>query len=332
MAPRAFSNLQLVNGSTGDPVLYIDYPGSQNALLFDAGENDNLTKAQLADLEAVFVTHHHVDHFIGLDRIIRANLDSDKTLHIYGPTKTISRVYDRVKSYDYPFFPFMKLELAVHELDGSTERIGRFGCATKFAPPVIEEKPWSGVVCYRNDHMTVEAVPVVHTVPCLAFALVERGGFHLDRTKLQSGLLKGGDWVAEVLKRIEANSNRNDKLTIQGGEFRLQALIDDYFTESTGARITYITDTFLTDELRPTLVKLAKGATRLFCDSFYAKAQAKDAAKHKHMMAYQAAELAKAAKVEELTIMHFSTRYAGKYDTLLAEASAIFPRTTSDVK
>src|SRR5215470_12374185 len=35
---RAISEAFLVNGSTGDPVLYVDYPGRNNALLFDAGE------------------------------------------------------------------------------------------------------------------------------------------------------------------------------------------------------------------------------------------------------------------------------------------------------
>jgi ribonuclease Z len=326
MASRAVTSVQLVNGSTGDPVLYIDYPGSDDALLFDGGENDGLSRDQLGDLEAVFVTHHHIDHFIGIDRIIRANLDSDKTLHIFGPVNTISRVYDRVKSYEYPFFPFMKLEIAVHEWTGTTERVGRFGCATKFSPPVITESSVTGSVCFRNAHLSVEALPVVHTVPCLAYALVERGGLHPDSEKLKTGLLRGGNWVAEVLRRVQAGADPNETLAIQGGSFRLQSLVDDYFTKTPGARIAYITDTYLTDELRPQLVKLAKGASQLFCDSFYAKPQAKYAAKHKHMMAYQAAEIAKAAKVQELTLIHFSQRYAGQYEQLLQEASAIFPR------
>jgi len=37
MPARAFSEVRLVNGSTGDPALFIDYPGTGDALLFDAG-------------------------------------------------------------------------------------------------------------------------------------------------------------------------------------------------------------------------------------------------------------------------------------------------------
>ena len=40
---RAFSELRLVNGSAGDPVLYIDYPGGDNAILFDGGDNCSLS-------------------------------------------------------------------------------------------------------------------------------------------------------------------------------------------------------------------------------------------------------------------------------------------------
>src|SRR4051812_46123058 len=107
-AARTFSEIRLVNGSTGDPALYIDYPGKDNALLFDSGENGNLDPPRLADLEAVFITHHHIDHFVGFDRIVRANLDQDKTLHVFGPEETIPRVYQRITSYAHPFFPFQK--------------------------------------------------------------------------------------------------------------------------------------------------------------------------------------------------------------------------------
>ena len=61
----------LVNGSTGDPALLVDYPGRDDAILFDAGENCSLDSKILGDLRAVFLSHHHVDHFIGFDRIVR---------------------------------------------------------------------------------------------------------------------------------------------------------------------------------------------------------------------------------------------------------------------
>ena len=328
---RGFSNVTLVNGSTGDPVLYLDYPGADNALLFDGGENCALGTAQLGDLEAVFITHHHVDHFIGLDRIIRANMDRDKVLHVFGPAGTIRKVYDRITAYDYPYFPFQKIVVKVTELLGGATRTGVLECTKKFPEPEVTELPWGGPVCYENADLQIEAAPADHTVPCLAFALVEKTGYHPDREKLAAGGLRPGGWVQEVLRQLRSGADPATRLEIDGGSFNLGTLAANYFTKSQGARVAYVTDTLWSDASRPNLVKLAKGAWRLYCDSFYASSEAKQAAKYKHMTAPHAGELAKLAKVEQLILIHFATRYAGKYHRLIEEAAAVFPRVAAEI-
>ena len=49
------------------------------------------------------------------------------------------------------------------------------------------------------------------------------------------------------------------------------------------------------------------------------------------MQAPQAGELLKTAKVEQLVLIHFSSRYAGKYETLIEEAGTVFPRVTAEL-
>jgi ribonuclease Z len=331
MAARAFSTVQLVNGSTGDPVLYLDYPGNDNAILFDGGENCGLSMAQLGDLEAAFITHHHVDHFVGLDRIIRANMDKDKVLHLFGPVNTIRKVYDRITAYEYPYFPFQKIVVKVTELLPGVSRTAVLECTKKFPEPVVVEAKWAGPVCYENADLRVEAVHAEHTVPCLSFALAEKTGYHPDPEKIAAGLLKPGAWVPEALKLLRAGADPQSRLEINGGSFALETLAEKYFAKSAGARVAYVTDTFWSDAVRPDLVKLAKGAWRLYCDSFYAKAEAKRAAQYKHLIAPQSGELAKLAKVEQLVLIHFATRYAGKYEQLIDEAAAVFPKVTAEI-
>ena len=91
-------------------------------------------------------------------------------------------------------------------------------------------------------------------------------------------------------------------------------------SESTGARIAYVTDTAWSDAARPGLLRLARGATRLYCDAFYADAQRENAERHRHMTATQAAEFAREAGVDELVIIHFASRYEGRYEMLVDEA------------
>jgi ribonuclease Z len=136
--------------------------------------------------------------------------------------------------------------------------------------------------------------------------------------------------VQEALRLLRADAPASTRLDIQGGTFTLDALAKQYFAESPGARVAYVTDTFWSEELRSKLVRLAKGAWRLYCDSFYARKEAKGAATHKHMMAHQSAELAKLARVEQLVLIHFATRYAGRYQTLVDEAAEVFPRVTAE--
>jgi ribonuclease Z len=331
-AARTFSEVCLVNGSTGDPVLFIDYPGKDDAFLFDAGDNAGLDLKRLADLQAVFITHFHVDHFIGFDRVIRANLDRDKTLHVIGPAETIARVYSRVTSYQHSFFPFQKLVLRVCEVLPDRTRTALLECAKRFPPPVGEEAAWCGPAVYETEDLKVEAAHADHTVPCLAFALVEKTGYHPDPARLAAGALRPGPWVTRALALLREGAPAGTVLEIDGGRFALGALAAQFFAVSGGGRVAYITDTAWSDDARPRLLKLAHRARRLYCDSYYAQAQARQGATHRHMTAAQAAEAATLAKVEELILIHFAPRYAGRYDELLEEARAGFPRVSADIR
>jgi len=328
---RASSEIRLVNGSVGDPVLFIDYPGRDDALLFDAGENGGLDAKRLGDLGAVFITHHHVDHFIGLDRIVRANLDRDKTLHIFGPTGTIRKVYDRIKSYEYPFFPFQKLVLEVRDVEPGLIRSARLECSKRFPEPEPIDSAWVGPTVFQTDGIRVEAAFADHTVPCLAYAMVEEPGYHPVLAKLAAGPLRAGPWVGLVLARLRAGEPFDSPMTISGGRFTLGTLAEAYFERSPGVRVAYVTDTLWSDSARPGLLPLAHRAWRLYCDSFYSKKELKQAEKHRHMTATQAAEFAREAKVESLVLIHFATRYAGRYQDLVEEARSIFPSTSAEL-
>ncbi|WP_435005932.1 MBL fold metallo-hydrolase [Tundrisphaera lichenicola] len=328
---RTASEFRLVNGSEGDPVLFIDYPGRDDAILFDAGENGGLDQARLGDLGAVFITHHHVDHFIGLDRIVRANLDRDKTLHLFGPVGTIRKVYDRIKSYEYPFFPFQKLVIAAREVEPGLIRSASLECSRRFPEPQPVESPWEGPTIFEASGLRIEAAFADHTVPCLAFALIEDPGYHPDPERLAEGPLRPGPWVSQVLARIRSGESLDSIQTISGGRFTLGDLAEAYFSRSKGARVAYVTDTAMSPSVRPALLKLAHRADRLYCDSFYAGSEIKQAEKHRHMTSTQAAQFAREARVESLVLMHFATRYKGRYEGLIEEARAIFPSASAQL-
>ena len=75
----------LVNGRIGDPALYIETLFEKRAILFDLGDISNLSPRKIQHVEQVFVSHAHIDHFIGFDRLLRILVGREKTIRLYGP-------------------------------------------------------------------------------------------------------------------------------------------------------------------------------------------------------------------------------------------------------
>jgi len=71
----------LLNGRKGDPALYIETLFEKHAVLFDLGDLSNLPPRKIHRLEHVFVSHTHIDHFIGFDRVLRVLAGRQKTLN-----------------------------------------------------------------------------------------------------------------------------------------------------------------------------------------------------------------------------------------------------------
>jgi ribonuclease Z len=82
----------LVNGRSGDPGLYVETLFEKRAVLFDLGDISILSPRKIHRLGHVFVSHAHIDHFIGFDRLLRVLVGREKTIGLYGPNGFIEHV------------------------------------------------------------------------------------------------------------------------------------------------------------------------------------------------------------------------------------------------
>lgn len=319
---------KLVNFSDGDVCLYLDFPGLNNALLFDAGDVYRLSQTEITDIAGIFFSHFHFDHFTAFDRVLRLNIDRDKTIVVVGPQGVTRAVRCKLEAYDYIWFPFMKLRLDVHEITDEKVTRTMFACADKFAPTPMPAPTFKGNVCFDSRECRVIFAHADHTVPCLSYAMETKRGYLLDTEKLASSALKLGPWVKRVIAEArKPRKERAEYIDIDGGEFELDALLKNCFTLAPKTRITYCTDSRLTPESRDRLLGLAHRSTRLYCDAYYLDEDRERAEKYGHMTALQAAQFARDAEANELVLVHFAPKYRHRFSQLLDEARTVFSNT-----
>jgi ribonuclease Z len=91
----------LVNGPFDDPAVFVDFLYERRALLFDLGDIRALPTRKILRLSHIFISHTHIDHFIGFDHLLRLCLGREKRIHLFGPPGFTTRVEHRLASYTW---------------------------------------------------------------------------------------------------------------------------------------------------------------------------------------------------------------------------------------
>ena len=92
MSSGEIFSFNFVNGLSGDPAIYVQNKKSGKAFLWDMAPLHNLSEKEQLKIERVFISHTHMDHFMGIDSLIRFNLPHKRKLYFYGPEKLAKRI------------------------------------------------------------------------------------------------------------------------------------------------------------------------------------------------------------------------------------------------
>jgi ribonuclease Z len=324
---------ELVNGVFGDPALYLDLRHAKRALLFDAGEVGKLLPKKILRLSDVFVSHAHMDHFAGLDRLVRVLLGRGSRLRLYGPPGFVERVAHKLAAYDWnaaPRYPG-DFTLLVHELeDGRGLRRAQFRSQAGFAREDLPAVPAVDGVLLDEPRFRVRAAGLDHGIPCLGFALEEKLRVNVWRNRLAEMGLATGPWLNE-LKRQVADGLPDDtpvracwhdgegehERLMPLGELKARAL-----EIAPGEKLAYVTDIRYSAENEARVARLAADADVLYIESVFLSSEAEHAARKMHLTAAQAGRLARAARAKRVVPFHFSPRYLGREEELRAELNS----------
>src|SRR5438093_1465433 len=179
---------RLLNGQTGDPALLVTLRWQGRALLVDLGRIDRTPAATLLPIEAVFVSHTHMDHFMGFDQLLRLFLARDTTLRLYGPAGLADCVAGKLAGYTWNLTDEYAFALEVTEIGARQTTSWRFAARQRFArEPLGPPHPFTGVVV-ADPVFTVEAAPLDHKIVSMAYAMTERTHLNVRPEALAAGV------------------------------------------------------------------------------------------------------------------------------------------------
>jgi ribonuclease Z len=259
--------------------------------MIDCGEGTQgqvrKSKISFSKLYAVFITHLHGDHVLGLIGMISTFGLQGRTapLHVYAPKE-----YEELLQMELKMFcSTLDYEVIFHPVDTSKRAI-----------------------IYEDRSLTVETIPLHHRMPCAGFLFKEKLGLRHVRKDMMDfyhipvsqadNLRNGLDWVSP-----EGETIPNSELTTPPDPQRSYA---------------YISDT----RYMPSLAEELQGVTALYHEATYAEDMKDKAEKYLHSTAKEAALTAKACNAKMLLLGHFSQRYNDE-TPLLEEARAVFNNT-----
>ena len=331
----------LVNDVFGDPGVYVEIRWSKRALLFDLGHNDGLGPTRLLRANEIFVSHTHMDHFIGFDAVLRVALGRGKTLRLFGPPGLIDNVQGKLRGYTWNLVDGYPLTIEVQEFHQQETRQAFFLAGTGFQSSMQPVRPramqsQSHLFTVLEDPMfTVNAAALNHRIPSFAYSLEEQFHINVNKQKLHEADLPVGAWLKDVKQHIWEGRPDDFRFTAtlydehrrQEREFVLGEMKERFLTISRGQKIAYVVDARYDEENEAKIVSLAQGADVLYCESPYLDADAEKARDRYHLTARQAGLMARKAQVRELVVFHFSPRYTGQGEALEREAMDAFQGT-----
>ena len=272
-------------GLLDDPLLLVHVRPLGEALLFDCGQLHHLAKRVLKSISAIFISHAHMDHFMGMDTFIRHNHVSPRTVDIFGPPGIAEKMASKLASYDWNLAQPFWCTFRVHEISPVEVTTSVFRGAKRYHCQLEGKRPRLDLVIYQNLWLRVEAELCDHGIPSLAFRLTERQSFAVDERKIEAVGLVKGDWLRLLKKHFHRQVPVEKPLTVlklEQGEVSgqlvtdLDALYQAIRKDQSAASIGYVTDVGFSAQNISRLQELLAGITLLVCEcSFRAEEQEK---------------------------------------------------------
>lgn len=256
--------------------------------LIDCGEGTQVQlrkhKIKFSQIEHIFISHLHGDHFFGLIGLISTFmlLGREKDLHVYGPKGIKEAILLLLKLGN----AYTSYNLFFHELTSKESE-----------------------VIYEDEKVKVTTIPLKHRVYTNGYLFEEKN----KERKLNIDAILNYDIEKVYYNKIKYGGD----ITLDDGRSIPNTELS--FDPEMAKSYAFCSDTIYNEEIIP----IIKNVTVLYHESTFLESESHLAEKTMHTTAKQAANIAKLAAVKNLLLGHYSTRY-GNIELFRTEANEIF--------
>ncbi len=319
---------RLVNSPFADPALYLRFPYRGQAILFDCGEIHALTTRDLLKIQAVFISHCHIDHTIGLDHLLRNFLVQDRELKLFGPPGFIDQMQHRLAGYTWNLTRDYPLRIRVTEWGQRHHLECSFRAQNSFRQDSLREIPAPAPI-YEDAFIRVTALALDHRdIPSMGYRLEEPQHLSIDKEALRHLGYSPGPWLSRLKEAILRNQEESlIEVALENGTSESRcagALKSNLVRTRPGESLCYITDASPTEENRERILQLAREVDLLVIEACFPHAELERARKRHHLTAHLSGLWAREAGARRLLLFHHSRKFLALPDQLAIEAHTAF--------
>jgi ribonuclease Z len=316
----------LVNGPFEDPSLFVRITREKRAFLFDIGNISRLGPGDLQKTTDVFVTHTHIDHFIGFDTLLRSLLRRETPLRVYGPSNIADCVEGKLRGYTWNFIKEYPIRIEVLCVDKGLLVSSDFDARNAFARSENYRIEFAGTLL-KEPSFSVRALQVDHQTSCLAFSAEEEFHVNINKASLIDRGLPVGPWLSEFKKAVREGQPEDTEFIVSGRPYNLGELRDIAIITK-GQKISYVTDMAIGGQNVEKVIEFVRGSDTLYCEAYFMDKDMDRALNRFHLTAKTSGMIARRAGVKNLVVMHFSPRYLNQADSPADEAMKEFRRSS----
>ena len=299
-----------LNSPFDDSAFFVRNVYRKKAFLFDCGRLGGLTHAEILSLEDIFVSHTHMDHFVGFDRILRGALKANMELRLFGPPGFIGNVDGKFRGYTWDLideYTFGVFAVELHP-DGN-HKTGYFSAKNRFIPVLSE---FSADKIELGGGFTLNYEFFDHRTLSVGYRVNEPLRYAVDKDKLAKLGYIGGPWISELKSALMTEEREHKIKAVHNGENVIMTAAElekELIVVRPPQSITYITDCAPSASNMGKAVRLASGSKLLIIEAVFLDEDEEHAVKKNHLTLNRSKEIFFKSDSEYVRFVHFAARY-----------------------